>query len=170
MCMCEELVALLGRSAYVCVCSVCVYHRPGQMVHKGVTTQWVGTAIDALQHPRRWNIWLLTRSQNSLALPSPYLAAAREPTGDSVGINIHSRTQHFPTLKGAWAARRKLLPRLCKEVTMVVQAGIMSARSHGDEQRRSTGTYCVTLGWRRSDLELILKGPLLVQQLHMRDM
>lgn len=75
------------------------------MVHKGVTTQWVGTAIDALQHPRRWNIWLLTRSQNSLALPSPYLAAAREPAGD-FGQNKHThthrlRTQHFPTLKGA---------------------------------------------------------------------
>lgn len=59
----------------------------------------MGTAIDALQHPRRWNIWLLTRSQNSLALPSPYLAAAREPTGDSVRINTQ---QHFPTLEEAW--------------------------------------------------------------------
>lgn len=70
--------------------------RLGQMVYKGVTAQWVGTAIDALQHPRRWNIWLLTRSQNSLALPSPYLAAAREPMGDLVGINTQSERNTFP--------------------------------------------------------------------------
>jgi len=153
----EELITLLGRDAKredsgslslcvstcVCVC-VCIPEgwegRLGQMVHKGVTTQWVGTAIDALQHPRRWNIWLLTRSQSSLALPSPYLAALREPTGDLVRINTHWERSTFPPWrKPARAVRWKLLPCLCKEVMMVVQAGRMSAQSHGDKQRRNTG-------------------------------
>ena len=144
----------------VCVC-VCVPEGQeaglGQMVHKGVTTQWVGTAIDALQHPRRWNIWLLTRSQNSLALPSPYLAAAREPAGD-FGQNKHTHTHRDsepstfpPSREPASAARWKLLPRLCKEVMMVVRAGRRTETSQ-------TQGYCVTLGWRRSDLELILRG------------
>ncbi len=79
------------------------------------------------------------------------------------GRNKHTLgTQHFPTLKGACmgCARWKLLPRLCKEVRMVVQEGRMGERSHGDERRRHTGSrgYCVTLGWRRSDLELIPRG------------
>ena len=40
------------------------------------------------------------------------------------------------------------------------RAGRTSARSHVGEQRRHSGAqgYCVTLGWRRSDLELILGG------------
>lgn len=118
-----ELVALLGRDAKnkeiterVCV-SLCARipegweGRLGQMVHKGVITQWVGTAIDALQHPRRWNIWLLTRSQNSLARPSPYLAAMREPTGDLVGINTHSESSTFPpSREPARAIRWKTSP------------------------------------------------------------
>lgn len=123
------------------------------MVHKGVTTQWVGTAIDALQHPRRWNIWLLTRSQNSLALPPPYGAAAGEARVDSLGINTHSPRSTFPpSREPASAAHWKLLPRLHKQV-MVVVGGWEWA--HGDTESQG---YCVTLGWRKSDLELRLRA------------
>lgn len=124
------------------------------MVHKGVTTQWVGTAIDALQHPRRWNIWLLTRSQNSLALPPPYgAAAAGEARVDSVGINTRSQRSTFPpSREPASAAHWKLLPRLHKEVRVVVGGW---ERAHGDTESQG---YCVTLGWRKSDLELRLRA------------
>lgn len=115
----------------------------------------MGTAIDALQHPRRWNIWLLTRSQNSLALPPPYGAAAREARVDSVGINTHSQQSTFPpSREPASAAHWKLLPRLHKEVRVVVGAGGAVERVNGDSESQG---YCVTLGWRRSDLELRLR-------------
>lgn len=135
------------------------------MVHKGVTTQWVGTAIDALQHPRRWNIWLLTRSQNSLALPRPYGATAREARGDSVGINTHSQRSTFPpSREPASAARCKLLPRLRKEVRAVVVVG-------GWDERERTETLKVRVAVLHLDGEdLTLSsfwGGLLVKQLHM---
>lgn len=136
------------------------------MVHKGVTTQWVGTAIDALQHPRRWNIWLLTRSQNSLALPSPYLAAARADGG--FGQNKHTLgTQHFPTLKEACAA-------CALETSSNVSArrSWWWCRQEGwvqravETNRGGTQGYCYTWmenisPWAGSE------GPLLVKQLHM---
>lgn len=165
MCAC----VYVSECVSICVCVPEGWEaRLGQMVHKGVTAQWVGTAIDALQHPRRWNIWLLTRSQNSLALPSPYLAAAREPMGDLVGINTtqNAALSHPQGSLHARVVHWKLPPWFCKEVMMVVQSGRMSAQSHGDEQRQHTGTlgYCYTWmiwPWAYSE------GPLLAKQLRM---
>lgn len=134
------------------------------MVHKGVTTQWVGTAIDALQHPRRWNIWLLTRSQNSLALPRPYGAAARETRVESVGINTRAQRSTFPpSREPASAARCKLLPHLRKEVRVVVV--------WGEDERERTETLEVRVTVLHLDGEALTLsffwGGLLVKRLHM---
>lgn len=136
------------------------------MVHKGVTTQWVGTAIDALQHPRRWNIWLLTRSQNSLALPPPYGAAAGEARVDSVGINTHSQRSTFPpSREPASAAHWKLLPRLHKEVRAGVGEGGGGVRA---SEWRHWKSGLLWLHLDGEDLTLsCVRGPLLVKPLRL---